>query len=82
MADTYYDADVSRHDQPLWRHLAAEDRQAMQRCAKHWFDAAVETCGDCGSRVCADCLVSVPRVGTFCGDCALTRAGIRARKRR
>ena len=32
--------------------------------------------------VCEDCDVDVPRLGFFCRDCALVRAGVRYRWRR
>ena len=50
-------------------------------CGTHWFDRAVAVCRDCGDGVCDRCAIPVKKVGTFCRDCAMVRAGVRTRRR-
>lgn len=50
------------------------------RCTRHQFEAAVDSCRTCGSGFCRECLVYSfgPERPPFCLDCALTAAGVRA----
>lgn len=50
-------------------------------CDTHWFDPAVATCRDCDAGVCTRCAIPVARLGTFCRDCAMVRAGVRTTRR-
>lgn len=52
---------------------------AFVRCASHWFEPSVGECKDCRDHICADCIVDVRGIGTFCRPCALIRAGVRAK---
>ncbi|MCB1015399.1 MAG: hypothetical protein KDB10_09840, partial [Acidimicrobiales bacterium] len=49
------------------------------RCAKHPFEAAEDSCRECGNIFCTDCLVYSfgPKKPPFCIACALTAAGVR-----
>jgi hypothetical protein len=50
---------------------------AATTCDRHRDVAATSNCADCSVPTCATCSVVVPRLGTFCVDCALRRGGLR-----
>lgn len=54
----------------------------MLYCERHAPNLAIADCDDCGRGLCPTCLVIVDRIGGFCKDCALRRAGVRYRRRR
>ncbi len=55
----------------------AADLPDVARCDLHFDSEAVGVCKDCRRRTCQPCQVEVRRLGTFCTDCALVRAGVR-----
>jgi hypothetical protein len=80
-----YTVRVAVHPPEMSRpaHLPGGFRAALEdmaRCVKHSFDAAVTTCRDCRHDFCSDCVLDVPRLGTLCVPCALTRSGVRRRR--
>lgn len=56
--------------------------QVFGRCDRHWFDPSLAVCDDCEARMCVSCVVAVHQEGTLCAECALTRAGVKARRNR
>ena len=81
MTETGY-AEISA-DEPTFLADDVVDVNAptpMGRCDEHYLEECVAHCQDCGTAVCARCVVTVGRVGTFCRSCALVRAGVRTRR--
>lgn len=51
--------------------------EQFRRCGRHWFDAALAGCDDCGAAMCSSCIVAAVGVATLCEACTLARADAR-----
>jgi hypothetical protein len=74
---------VGTEERPMFglRRRDPTAHEGPEHCYRHLASPGEDRCRRCRQGICGYCVVRVPRLGTYCVDCALSAAGVRMRSR-